>query len=323
MNILKDVNTSSIVAIDIETVRVKEKYEELDDITKMAWSYKFKRDGNHLSGEELSVEWVKSASLYAEFSKVCSVSLVFLYDGKPVHKTFGGPNEEDILKELGTTLDNMYLKGVYKRLVGHSSKFFDYPYLCKRFVINGLGIPHLLDTTNLKPWENLNLDTNDIWKMGGTGYGSSLLALCNVLNIPISKVDLLGDEVGETFYNKEYQRINDYCILDTLATFNVIRRFKGESIFTIDELKPAPSSKNINPFVRLYTENYLSDAVKERIQELMAGKKFTKKEMDMLTDILVGVYTNVDMFKGDNAEIVKSKEAEVKEFIKTLTNGKK
>lgn len=323
MNILKDVNTSSIVAIDIETVRVKEKYEELDDITKMAWSYKFKRDGNHLSEEELSVEWVKSASLYAEFSKVCSVSLVFLFEGKPVHKTFGGPCEETILKELGTTLDNMYLKGVYKRLVGHSSKFFDYPYLCKRFVINGLGIPHLLDTTNLKPWENLNLDTNDIWKMGGTGYGSSLLALCNVLNIPISKVDLLGDEVGETFYNKEYQRINDYCILDTLATFNVIRRFKGESIFTIDELKPAPSSKNINPFVRLYTENYLSDAVKERIQELMMGKKFTKKEMDMLTDILVGVYTNVDMFKGDNAEIVKSKEAEVKEFIKTFTNGKK
>jgi hypothetical protein len=41
-----------------------------------------------------------------------------------------------------------------------------------------------------------NMDTNELWKSFGTGPGSSLQALCNVLGIPVSKVDLVGDEVG-------------------------------------------------------------------------------------------------------------------------------
>lgn len=36
--------------------------------------------------------------------------------------------------------------------------------------------------------------------MGGTGSGSSLQALCTVLGIPVSKVDLVGDEVGAVYF---------------------------------------------------------------------------------------------------------------------------
>lgn len=43
----------------------------------------------------------------------------------------------------------------------------------------------------------------------GTGAGSSFEALCNVLQIPVSKVDLVGDEVGKSFYNKEYAKLDD------------------------------------------------------------------------------------------------------------------
>jgi hypothetical protein len=56
------------------------------------------------------------------------------------------------------------------------------------------------------------------------------------LNIPISKVDLVGDEVGEAYFRGELKRIADYCSLDTIATFNVFRFFKKESIFSFEEV---------------------------------------------------------------------------------------
>ena len=80
------------------------------------------------------------------------------------------------------------------------------------------------------------MDTNDLWKSFGTGPGSSLQALCTVLNIPISKVDLVGDEVGAAYFKGELTRIADYCSLDTIATFNVFRFFKKESIFSFEEV---------------------------------------------------------------------------------------
>jgi hypothetical protein len=129
------------------------------------------------------------------------------------------------------------VEGKEYRLVGHASKYFDFPFLCKRYVINSITIPTLLDTAHLKPWDSRNLCTNqDIWKMGSSGSGSSLQALCTALQIPTSKNDLVGDEVGKAYYNGELQRIANYCTQDTIATFNIIRRIKGERVFQFDEV---------------------------------------------------------------------------------------
>ena len=94
-----------------------------------------------------------------------------------------------------------------------------------------MEIPSILDTSDLKPWEQINLCTNDLWKMGGTGTGGSLLAVCNALQIPISKIDLVGDEVGQSYFNSEYEKIGRYCSHDAVATFNIFRKFKKEHIF--------------------------------------------------------------------------------------------
>ena len=47
----------------------------------------------------------------------------------------------------------MYSANNNYRLVGHAAKYFDFPYLSKRFIINELDIPDILDTVHLKPWE--------------------------------------------------------------------------------------------------------------------------------------------------------------------------
>mgnify|MGYP000172669414 CR=1 FL=1 len=359
MKLLRDIPTNHFVAIDIETVRIKEKYEDLSPEWQSAWEYKNKQSGEVPYFEELSDSWEKTASLFAEFSKVCAVSLVFMIgEEKLKFKEFFGQDEEVLLTELRDFLQRMAQSegGKNYRLVGHAAKYFDYPFLCKRYVINNITIPTLLDTAHLKPWESRNLCTNaDIWKMGGTGAGSSLQALCTTLNIPISKVDLVGDEVGSAYYRGEVERIAKYCTLDTIATFNVIRRIKGERVFEFDEAtavkeggatklvpssskpaepKKAPVKKEEIPvdttdpedilFAKLPILHKLVNATeilpetKDELIQILKKKKLTKKDRGYIEDILINLYVNNEMFKADKPAIKESKIAEIVQLLDSI-----
>lgn len=272
MKVLNNIESKHIVAIDIETVRVEQKFESLNEGFQGAWEYKNKQDG--VIPDNLSELWEKNASLYAEFSKVCAVSLVFLDKNEKLKcYEFYGEDEKIILGNLANMLDKVGSNPSY-RLIGHASKFFDYPFLAKRFIINGMNIPSILDVTALKPWESRNLCSNELWRVGGTGAGSSLQALCNCLGVPVSKVDLVGDEVGTAFYKKEFERIGKYCSLDTVATFNVFRKFKKESIFNFDDVEyitpTAVNKKEQNILSKLVNGD---NVVKKDVEKLLSRLK--------------------------------------------------
>lgn len=307
MKVLQNIKSELIVSIDIETVRIENNYEDLDEGFKSAWRYKNKQDGAIPTEEELAESWKRLASLYAEFSKICAVSLSYLDpQGNLVCKEYYGENEKGILEALTVTLNNMQAHNSQYRLIGHASKYFDYPYTSKRYIINGLQIPNCLDTTALKPWEGMNLCTNDLWKCGGTGAGSSLQALCNVLGVPISKVDLVGDEVGEAFYRREFGRIGRYCSFDTIATFNVFRKFKQESIFDFESVtyitaysETEPIEKEIieeQPLLqRIFATKTITKENKEQIEEILKKNKLSKKEKDIVFDLIKGALSEVDV----------------------------
>lgn len=362
MKLLKDIPTRHFVGIDIETVRIVEKYEDLSQEWKSAWEYKNKQSGEVPFFEELSDSWEKTASLYAEFSKVCAVSLVFMIgDEKIKYKEFYGEDEALLLTDLRAFLQRMSegVEGKNYRLIGHAAKYFDYPFLCKRYIINSILIPTLLDTAHLKPWESRNLCTNqDVWKMGGSGAGSSLQALCNALAIPVSKVDLVGDEVGAAYYRGEVERIAKYCTLDTIATFNVVRRVKGERVFQFDEATPVKegSKKEEEPIVlkptlsaikakkevvkkeevvdtrepedvlfgklpilhKILNAKEILPETREELETLLKKKKLTKKDRVIVEDILVNLYVNSEMFKSDKPEVKESKKAEIKEILDSI-----
>lgn len=322
MKLLNEIPSRNFCAIDVETVRIEENFENLSEEFQSAWENKNKQNGIVPDREELADLWTRTASLYAEFSKVCAVSLAFLdaTEEKLMVKEFYGEDEVQILQNLNLMLERIYRKGRY-RLVGHASKYFDFPFLCKRYVINGEDIPNILDASTLKPWEQKNLDTNmDIWKMGGTGPGSSLQALCTALSIPISKVDLVGDEVGRTYFKGEFERIGRYCSYDTIATFNIIRFIKKEPIFNFEEVVYIEDIKEPSVLERLYTENNFTEEIKKEIKKLVDKKKVTEKDKKNLIEILRGVlvrtdFENMDL---DNKTTVESKEIEIENFIETL-----
>lgn len=235
MKILKNISTENVIAIDIETVRYTNTFLELNEAWQSAWEYKNKQDGQIPTIDELGEKWINHASLYPEFSKICAVSLSLMSKGQLRCKNYVSTDERALLRALSADL-NMFAKNKSFRLCGHASQYFDVPFICKRLIANGLEIPDILDATDKKPWEETNIDTNVLWKSFGTGPGSSLQALCTLLNVPVSKVDLVGDGVGKAYYNGELTRIADYCNLDAIATFNVLRRLKREPIFSFEDV---------------------------------------------------------------------------------------
>jgi hypothetical protein len=190
--------------------------------------------------------------------------------------------------------------------------------------------------------------------MGGTGAGSSLQALCTSLAIPISKVDLVGDEVGNAYYRGEVERIAHYCSLDTIATFNVIRRIKAERIFQFDEVsyldrkeksnvakpvakKEAVAKKTATkkevaekrepedvlfeklPILhRILNATEILPETRQELEALLKKKKMTKKDRVIVEDILVNLYVNSEMFKSDKPEVKESKKAEIKEILDSI-----
>lgn len=237
MKALQYINSESIIALDIETVRIKEHYSDLDESTKKAWRTKNKQNGIVPSEEELSEAWVKVASLWAEFSKVCCISIAYQIKGKLYVKCFASEDEIAILRAFSAFANEAQNRKGDWRFAGHAMGFFDVPFICKRYIINYMPPPDIIDESGEKPWLKDVLDTNKLWKSFGEGTaGSSLDALCNALQIPSPKVDLTGGDVGEAYYKGELIRISDYCNLDAIATYNVIRRFKLESIFNPEDI---------------------------------------------------------------------------------------
>ena len=117
---------------------------------------------------------------------------------------------------------------------------FDYPYIARRALINGLKLPHILDTAGMKPWEIKDklLDTMQLWKFGDFRSYTSLSLLCAVFNIPTPKDDIDGSQVARVYYEEgDLERIARYCEKDTLAVANLVLRFKREPGIEADHVE--------------------------------------------------------------------------------------
>ena len=111
-------------------------------------------------------------------------------------------------------------------MCAHNGKEFDYPYIARRMIINGLIIPEILDNAGKKPWEIKLLDTMDLWKFGDYKNYTSLDLLTTILGIPTPKDDIDGSMVAGIYRKeKDIVRIVKYCEKDVVAVAQVLLRF--------------------------------------------------------------------------------------------------
>ena len=118
-----------------------------------------------------------------------------------------------------------------RALCAHNGKEFDFPYLCRRLIVNAVPIPFILNMSGKKPWEVNHLDTLELWKFGDFKSYTSLNLLAHVLGIPTPKNDIDGSMVWTIYWNdKDLKRIVTYCQKDVITVAQVFLKMNGEEL---------------------------------------------------------------------------------------------
>jgi uncharacterized protein YprB with RNaseH-like and TPR domain len=124
-----------------------------------------------------------------------------------------------------------------KYLCAHNGKEFDFPYIARRMLINGLKIPTILNTAGKKPWEVRHLDTMELWKFGDYKHYTSLDLLTYVFKIPTPKDDIDGSQVHSVYWNEgDLPRIVKYCQKDVVAIVNLFLKYRSEEIIEKNQI---------------------------------------------------------------------------------------
>jgi len=219
------IDIKNTLIIDIETVSISENYNDLDDRLKKQWNKKalFLKNEEDLPVDELFFE---RAGIYAEFGKVICIAAGLFIKTKSGEiglriKAFTGENERDILAGF-KDLINFKLDGENLILCAHNGKDFDFPYLCRRYLINEIEIPTALQIAGKKPWEINHFDTMEMWKFGDRRNYSSLDLLAAIFGIESSKKNIDGSKVNKVYYkDKDIDQIEAYCKQDVYVTANL------------------------------------------------------------------------------------------------------
>ncbi len=222
----------NILFLDIETVAATDQYASLDDRLKVQWSRKagfFRQREDGQSDEDLYNE---RAGIYAEFGKIIVVAIGKFTEnenGQRILKTkyFASHEEDRLLDEFRIALEKMDQLQQLK-LCAHNGKEFDFPYLSRRMLVNGITLPSVLNLSGKKAWEIPHLDTMEMWKFGDYKHYTSLDLLAAIFNIPTSKGELDGSKVNRAYYqDKDLKKIAEYCVGDVVAVAQLFLRMKG------------------------------------------------------------------------------------------------
>jgi hypothetical protein len=216
--LLPDIDLTKILFLDVETVSQYANFEELPERFKNLWIKK----ANYIANEhETPEETYNRAAIYSEFGKIVCISVGFLAWQNNAYvlriKSFFGDDEKTVLLDFFELL-NKHFNTQNHYLCAHNGKEFDYPYIARRALINGLSLPKLLQIAGKKPWEVKLLDTMELWKFGDYKSYTSLDLLTSVFDIPTPKDDIDGSMVNATYWiENDLEKIVTYCQKDVVA----------------------------------------------------------------------------------------------------------
>jgi 3'-5' exonuclease len=231
---------NNILFLDIETVPQYHSYEAVPADWQKLWNLKAANLIRNKEDETPETIYNR-AGIYAEFGKIICISCGFLQGPstarKIVLKSFFGDDEKLLLYEFADMLKKWATDNT-KFLCAHNGKEFDFPYLCRRMVINGIPIPGALNIAGKKPWEVSHLDTMELWKFGDFKSYTSLNLLAHTLGIPTPKDDIDGSMVWKVYWEeKNIQRIVTYCQKDVVTVAQIYLRMNGEALLKEEQIE--------------------------------------------------------------------------------------
>jgi DNA polymerase elongation subunit (family B) len=228
---LEQYDLSNLMVLDIETVPQYSSHDQVPEHMQELWAHKIRNNRGEITAED----FYERAGIWAEFGKIICISVGIFLNGKRAGlrvKSFAGHDEKELLEDFSKMLSGQPLSLI---LCAHNGKEFDFPYICRRMLINGIQFPPHLQITGRKPWEIPHLDTMELWKFGDYKNYTSLNLLTAIFGIPTSKDDIDGSQVGHVYWvENDLPRICTYCQKDVIATAQLIRRYRGEELIGED-----------------------------------------------------------------------------------------
>ncbi|MBI9035272.1 MAG: 3'-5' exonuclease [Bacteroidales bacterium] len=228
------ISNHPILFLDIETVPAYSQYEDLPDKFKKLWNKKakFLKSDQAQSAQEL----YGRAGIYAEFGKIVCISTGYFHDGKLRLKSYYNHDEKQLLHDFAQML-NKHFNNLNCKLCAHNGKEFDFPYIARRMLINGIRLPLLLNMAGLKPWEVPHIDTLEFWKFGDYKNYTSLELLAAVFDIPTPKDDIDGSMVGQVYYKQnDLNRIKIYCEKDVITIVQLYRKYHLQELIADEQI---------------------------------------------------------------------------------------
>lgn len=317
MKQLENLNENDLVFYDIETSAGVETLEEGTQLYE-AWKYKarYQNELNKKTGLEYTLEeyFTEKAPLYAPFGRVVTVVVGRIKDNKIYLKTYASYNEKELLEEFNKDLQLVYQSNPNIKLVGFNSNGFDSPYLLKRTIVNNIKPAFPLDEGGAKPWKMGALDLSKVWQ-GSAFYPDSLIAVATALNLPSPKDALCGADVSKAFYEGRLSEIVSYCLKDVETTARVYRKlaFLPDLEEGFEIIGGTVEVEEIPLLQRIFTTKTITKENKEQIEEILKKNKLSKKEKDIVFDLIKGALSEVD----SNFGAVKNAK-EVNEIINQL-----
>lgn len=218
----------NILFLDIETVSQTNDFDTIDERLKKQWARKasFLKREEGVTDEDLYHE---RAGIFAEFGQIIVIGLGYFHqEGEEIQlrtKVLKSKDEKEILETFKAILSKMNSD---VRLCAHNGKEFDFPYLSRRMLINGISLPDALNLSGKKPWEVNHMDTMDMWKFGDWKHYTSLDLLAAIFGIESSKTDMDGSMVNAVYYEEDnLDKIGDYCLQDVIVTAQLFAKLKS------------------------------------------------------------------------------------------------
>jgi DNA polymerase elongation subunit (family B) len=222
-----------VLFLDIETVAHQADYSLLDERLKSQWARKasYLRRDEEITDEDI---YHQRAGIYAEFGRVICIAVAKFAENENGElilrtKSYYGDDEKQVLTGFKNMLEKLDANAT--RLCAHNGKEFDFPYLCRRMLVNCIQLPSLLNISGKKSWEVQHLDTMELWKFGDYKHFTSLDLLAAIFNIQSSKSGIDGSQVNAVYHKENgLERIKDYCIRDVVVLAQLFLKMKCISL---------------------------------------------------------------------------------------------
>lgn len=273
-----------------------------------------------MSEEETLIHYTYNSWRNPLFSKIYSLTLAFV-DKEEIRVKYITGNEKDLLQTFLNSLKSEYFKDY--QLV-HSDAEYMLPYLGTRLDIHGFrtSLHKDLQYKGLRPWNLSGLSVRDFYQGAGV-YKHSLKEIAWVYGLKTNYIEPV--EEFDFFRKKDFDALRDSAINEITTLVNVHRLMVGENSveavsWSEEKVEAVVEVKPLNFLVLLWESQAMTLEVRAGLEKQLKKKKLTKRDREIVREIILGVYISNDFINGvqDTKATIEKKTKEVDNFLATI-----